>query len=236
VIQKNGEVQDGYGIYEFTVKDNGIGMSSEFQKHIFEQFSRERTTTASGIPGAGLGLPITRSLVELMDGTIQVRSEEKKGTEVTVTVHLQKLEQLEPEQIEAEDVISGRRVLLVEDNELNREIATELLEDMGLEVEIACDGKEAVNLIAHSEAGQLEAVLMDIQMPVMNGYEATRAIRALDDPVRAEIPIVAMTANVYEEARKQAAECGMNGYVLKPIDPSNLRKVLAALFQENTLQ
>jgi CheY-like chemotaxis protein len=127
-------------------------------------------------------------------------------------------------------------VLLVEDNELNREIATELLEDMGLEVEIACDGKEAVDLIAHSEAGQLEAVLMDIQMPVMNGYEATRAIRALDDPVRAEIPIVAMTANVYEEARKQAAECGMNGYVLKPIDPSNLRKVLAALFQENTLQ
>jgi CheY-like chemotaxis protein len=209
--------RDGYGIYEFSVKDNGIGMNSELQSHLFEPFTRERTSTASGSSGVGLGLAITKKIVDSMNGTIQIFSEEGQGTAVVVRLELP----LAPDQ--SEDPSSGTKsVLIVEDNELNREIAVEMLEEHGFSVQTAENGAEAVSLISQSAPGDIDVILMDVQMPVMDGYEAAQAIRALENQELADIRIIAMTADDFEDAMRKSAAAGMNGYVSKPFDVDRL--------------
>ena len=226
----------GYGVYIFRVKDNGIGIAPEFIDKLFQPFEREKNSTSSGIQGTGLGLSITKNIVELMGGKIAVSSEVGKGTEfiVKVVFMLQELDEneaLEKGLAEAEtkeikennkEVFAGKRILLVEDNDLNREIARVLLKEEGFIVEEAVDGSEAVEMVASSEGGYYSLVLMDVQMPVMNGYEATRRIRKLPNPKLADIPIVAMTANAFDEERKMALACGMDGHIAKPIEVSML--------------
>ena len=217
--------QHGCAQYEFRVRDTGIGMSAAFAKRIFEPFERERTSTVSRIQGTGLGMAITRNIVDMMGGTIEVQTEQGRGTEFIIrlplrlrsaTGHAQTA--AEPDVLpEAQADFRGRRVLLVEDNELNREIAVEILHEYGFLVDTAENGAIAVDKVRSSPAGQYDLVLTDIQMPVMDGYTATRRIRALNDPARAAVPIVAMTANVFEEERKRAFDCGMNGFLSKPL-------------------
>ena len=217
----------------FQVKDTGIGMTPEFAEKIFDAFERERTSTVSGIQGTGLGMSITKKLVDLMDGSIQVNTAPGRGSEFTVTLPLRVLESKETASLRAEHgdgsprtSFQGRRLLLVDDLALNREIALSVLETQGFQVDQAADGTEAVEIIRSAEPGRYDAVLMDIQMPVMNGYEATRAIRALPDPLRAGVPILAMTANAFEEDRKNALDAGMNGHIAKPIDIEALMDAL----------
>ncbi len=221
----------GYAYYDFIIEDNGIGMSEDFVGHIFEQFARERTSTVSHTPGTGLGMSITKSLVDLMGGSIKVQSEIGKGSTFTVTLEFKLTTEdmvhgnaIEQEYSHVE--LSGKRVLLVEDNELNMEIATTLLEAMGLDVEPATDGSEALDKVTANPANYYDLVLMDIQMPMMNGYEATRAIRALQDLDKAQVPIVAMTANAFEEDKLNAYAAGMNGHISKPLDVKVLTKVI----------
>jgi signal transduction histidine kinase/ActR/RegA family two-component response regulator len=223
-------------VYEFRVKDDGIGMSEEFQKHVFEQFSRERTSTVSGIPGTGLGMSISKSIVDMMGGTIEVFSKEGKGTEFVVTLQLELHEEMElvsSHELEETDIISGKRILLVEDNELNREIAMTILEEEGFEIETAQDGQMAVDMVRKSESDYYDVILMDIQMPVMDGYEATRTIRQMEGNYHANIPIIAMTANAFVEDKEKAISVGMNGYVPKPIDISKLLETLNHIFTKN---
>ena len=211
----------GYGTYEFRIKDNGIGISEEFLKEIFEPFARERNTTVSGIQGTGLGMAITKNIVDMMGGTIGVESEVGKGTEFIVTLELRLQEdqtKIEEKKEEEKVDFSGKRILLVEDNMMNREIATEYLTDFGFKIENAENGKEACDILENSEPGYFDIVLMDIQMPVMGGYEATRTIRNFKNKQIANIPILAMTANAFEEDKKAAKEAGMNGHLAKPID------------------
>ena len=372
IIQKDSE-PDGYATYQFRIKDNGIGMSEEFLKHLFEPFEREQTSTVSGIQGTGLGLAITKNIIEMMNGTVEVESAEGKGTEFIVTFrfrtvdqpeetgHLEQLENLralivdddvntcmgvskmlssigmnpdwttqgkeavvrtefaieenkpysayvidwlmpdmngievvrrirkvigetatiiiltaydwadiEEEAKEAgvtafcskpiflselrqilldsyreqeaesekaaeesqEDFFAGRKILLVEDNEINQEIAQEILGSMGFVVDTVGDGTEAVDRIKNVEAGAYELILMDIQMPIMDGYEATRQIRALEDAAKAAVPIVAMTANAFDEDKKKAVEAGMNDHIAKPIDIENLVDTLKKVLQK----
>ncbi|MBR0312507.1 MAG: response regulator [Oscillospiraceae bacterium] len=222
------------GTYEFRVKDDGIGMAPEFAAHVFEAFEREKTSTVSGIQGTGLGMAITKSLVDLMGGEIRVETEKDKGSEfiVTVSFRLQTEGAHMPRAAEAAPVrFAGRRLLLVDDIEMNREIATAVLEMNGFEVEEACDGTEAVEKVTVSAPGYYDAVLMDVQMPTMNGYEATRAIRASGSP-NAGIPIIAMTANAFDEDKKAALAAGMDGHVAKPIDVARLMEVLGGVLQE----
>ncbi|MCM1023140.1 MAG: ATP-binding protein [Prevotella sp.] len=216
-------VHDGFADYELRVKDTGIGMSPEFAATIFEPFTRERTATVSGIQGTGLGMSITKNIVDMMNGTIEVQSEKDKGTEFIINLSLrlqdeQKSAKREEPKAEEEVSFKGSRLLLVEDNELNREIATEILKEWGFLIETAENGREAVDVVKASEPGYFAAVLMDVQMPVMNGYEASRAIRALDDPGLSKILIIAMTANAFEEDKQEALNAGMNDHVGKPID------------------
>ncbi len=229
--QKQSDMME-YAIYELRVKDEGIGMSAEFLSHVFEPFERERTSTVSKTQGTGLGMSIAKSLVELMGGTIEVYSELDKGTEFILhfTFKLQK-DIRQREEMEAEDDLpapdfSGKRLLLVEDIELNREIAQEILVRDGFEIETAVDGKIAVEMVRNSAPGYYDAVLMDIQMPIMDGYEATREIRKLETKELADIPIIAMTANAFDEDKKEALRNGMNAHIAKPIDIKVLRSVL----------
>ena len=347
-IRQKGRAPKGYGSYEISIKDTGIGMSEEFTKHIFEPFERERSSTASGIQGTGLGMAITKNIVDTMGGTIELHSEQGKGTEfiinldfrlqteqkkVEVIRELQGLHALvvddsfttcdnvtkmlqqigmrsewvlhgkeavlhakhayeigdeyhayiivvtaydwtpfeeeakaagvtafcnkpiflselrdilvsatshteEPQSQalqtipDVSDSLRGARLLLVEDNELNREIAQELLSGSGFLVETAANGSIAVDMISQSSPGYYSLVLMDIQMPVMDGYDATREIRRLADPALANIPIVAMTANAFDEDRKRALECGMNAHISKPIDVNNLLEVLTDILSQ----
>ena len=239
VIQ-TAEAREGYASYEFKVKDTGIGMSPEFLQHVFEPFEREQTATVSGIQGTGLGLAITKNLVDLMGGTIKVESEVGKGSEFTVKfcfrvadspAAAQRTEQTAGEKNKAEQRFDGKRILLVEDNELNQEIAQEILEDVGFTVDTADDGSVAVERIQKMPAGTYDLILMDVQMPIMNGYEATKAIRALEDTAKAATPIVAMTANAFEEDRKAAMDAGMNGFAAKPIDLAKLMKTLSDILK-----
>ncbi len=215
--------------YELRVRDTGIGMSEEFAKKIFEAFERERTSTVSGIQGTGLGMAITKKFIDLMSGTIEVVTEQGKGTEFIVWLSFVASEEIDQGATDApsdqSDRAEGerqRRILLVDDIEVNREIAKMLLEDAGFAVDIAVNGKEALDTIKASARGEYDVILMDIQMPVMDGYEAARAIRALEDEELASIPIIAMTANAFDEDKKNAADAGMNGHVAKPIDVANL--------------
>ena len=223
--------REGYGIFETSVSDTGVGMSAEYLAHIFEEFSRENTSTANKIEGTGLGMPIVKRLVELMGGTIRVSSEKGVGTTfVVVLPHriADEPENVEPEDVEADGaVFEGKRILLAEDNDLNAEIAEEILTSVGFMIERAEDGAICYEKIVSSETGYYDLVLMDIQMPNMDGYQATRAIRALADKEKANIPIIAMTANAFEEDRSKAINMGMNGHIAKPIDVSELLMVLA---------
>lgn len=232
VVQK-ASLEDGYGKYEFHIKDNGIGMSKEFQKHMFEQFSREQTSTVSRIQGTGLGLAIAKSIVDMMHGTISIESEPQCGTEVTITLCFAPGErkQTEKEQLQAPHDFHGKHVLLVEDNELNQEIAKTVLEEIGFEVDVADNGKKACEKIQMAVPGTYDVILMDIQMPVMDGYEATRYIRSLADEKKAQIPIFAMTANAFEEDKQNAFAAGMDGHIAKPIDIRRLIETLAKALQ-----
>ena len=220
--------REGYAKYVFKVRDNGIGMDEEFRKTIFNPFSRERNSTVSGIQGTGLGMAITNNLVKMMGGSIDVWSEKGKGTEITVSMDLAIDRNYKEESVDADIEYSfeGKKILLVDDNELNREIATMILETEGFILDTAEDGTVAVDKIAKAQPGDYDIVLMDIQMPVMNGYDATRNIRKLDAPL-AGIPIIAMTANAFDEDRKAAMDAGMNEHVAKPIDVDILKKTLA---------
>ena len=228
------EVEDR-AIYEIRVKDTGIGMDKEFIKHIFEPFERERTSTVSKIQGTGLGMAITKNIVDMMGGTIEVESQKGVGTEFIIRLELRLQaeagaanEEGAKQHSHAEGVaeFAGKRLLLAEDNELNREIACMLLSKYGFVIDTAENGQEAVDLVAASAPDYYDLVLMDIQMPVMDGHEATRRIRNLEDKELAKVPVVAMTANAFDEDRKAAKECGMNGFISKPI---NMQEVVQAL-------
>ena len=234
VTQKSGE-KEGWCDTVITVADNGIGMSQEFQKHIFEPFERERTSTVSKVEGSGIGMGIVKKLVGLMGGTVAVESKIGVGSTFTVTI---------PCRIASEDetqakretnpsdqkCLRGTRILLTEDNDLNAEIATELLQEEGCTVDRAKDGVECVDMLEKAANGTYQLILMDIQMPVMNGYDAARKIRRLDDPQKANIPIIAMTANAFTEDRQVALDAGMNDHIAKPINMNvlvpTLRKYL----------
>jgi CheY-like chemotaxis protein/two-component sensor histidine kinase len=229
---------EGKAIYEFRVSDTGIGMSEEFMEHVFEPFERERNSTVSGIQGTGLGMSITKNIVEMMGGSISVRSRQGEGTEFVVSLPMKKVAadggeiaaKTETAKIDRRN-IKGQRILLVEDNEINREIAVEILGDAGLVVEEAEDGSLAVDRLLEKGAGYYKLVLMDIQMPIMDGYTATRTIRNFEDRELANIPIVAMTANAFDEDRKKAVGAGMNAHIAKPIDVDMLLDTLEQLLQ-----
>ena len=219
---------EGYGKYQFYIKDNGIGMSREFADHIFETFSREQTVTVSGIQGSGLGMAIAKNIVDLLGGKIQVISEREKGTEVIVSLQFEFGEHCVKMEAPSQNItdFTGKKILLVEDNELNREIATEILQESGFLIDVAEDGTVAVEKMRYAVAEQYDLILMDIQMPLMDGYKATEQIRKLTIPELAKIPIIAMTANAFEEDRKKAFDTGMNGYIAKPIDIPKMLEVL----------
>ncbi len=214
--------REGECIVESSVQDNGIGMSEEFVSSIFEEFSRERSSSQSGIQGTGLGMAIVKSLVDLMKGTISIDSKVGQGTKVTIRLpHRYGTETDYQKQSSGETVeydFTGKRVLMAEDNDLNAEIAEELLQEKGFEVERVEDGAICVEKLCAAEAGYYDLILMDIQMPNLDGYEATRQIRALDNPRKAQIPILAMTANAFKEDRQAAARAGMDGHIAKPLD------------------
>ena len=232
IVQKD-TAPAGYADFEFHIKDNGIGMSEEFQKHIFEQFARERTSTVSKIQGTGLGMAITKSLVDMMGGGITVKSEQGKGSEFTISLRFPigeaKAEQTPP--AAKASAFTGKKLLVVEDNELNLEIASTLLKEAGFAVDTAENGKVAVEKVEAASADRYDLILMDIQMPEMDGYEATRRIRALPDTKKAALPIVAMTANAFEDDRKNALRAGMNGHIAKPLDIQKLFQVLSELLK-----
>ncbi|MBQ6482822.1 MAG: response regulator [Anaerolineaceae bacterium] len=214
--------------YEIRIKDTGIGMSREFAERLFIPFERERTSTVSKIQGTGLGLAITKSIVDMMGGIITVQTEKGKGTEFNVTVGFPLAEPKEETCSSEGDDISfeGIRALLVEDNMVNMEIATMLLEQSGFLIETAENGEIALEMTAASEPGYYDVILMDIQMPVMDGYTATQAIRNLPNPKLAGIPIIAMTANAFQEDIKKAEEVGMNGHIAKPLDIPSMKATL----------
>ena len=225
----------GYANYSFVVEDTGIGMHEDYLPHIFEEFSREHTSTESKVSGVGLGLPIVKSLVERMNGTIQVESQLNKGTKFSVTVAFPILTKAEDE-VKKEKKhrraaeFAGKKILLVEDNELNAEIAEEILSRQGMHIDIAENGKKCLELLDEKREDYYDLILMDIQMPVMNGYEATRAIRKSDKQY-ATIPIIAMTANAFEEDKEEALRAGMNAHVAKPLDIDNLFAILSDILK-----
>ena len=222
ITQKPGEKESWCNMV-ITVADNGIGMSQEFQKHIFEPFERERTSTVSKVEGSGIGMGIVKKLVELMGGTVEVESKIGVGSTFTVTIpcriasedEIQAKREINPSD---QKCLCGTRILLTEDNDLNAEIATELLQEEGCTVDRAKDGVECVDMLEKAANGTYRLILMDIQMPVMNGYDAARKIRRLDDPQKANIPIIAMTANAFTEDRQAALDAGMNDHIAKPIN------------------
>ena len=222
VVQKSCEKEDWCNMI-ITITDNGIGMSEEFQKHIFEAFERERNSTASHIEGSGIGMGITKKLVELMNGTIEVKSKQGEGSSFTVTVPCRKalkedILEKKNTNLHNKNCLNGVRILLVEDNEINTEIARELLTEEGCIVETANDGVACIDMVEKAEADYYKMILMDIQMPVMNGYDATLAIRKMKDTKKARIPIVAMTANAFAEDIQKVLSVGMNDHVAKPVD------------------
>ena len=222
-------------VYRFVVKDTGIGMSREFLAHIFEDFTREYNSTTSGTEGTGLGMSIVKKIVDLMNGTIDVQSEPNVGTTVTCVLSfgIANLDEISESRMHAHEPsdmdFSGKRVLLTDDNGLNREIAKDMLEDMKIEVEEAEDGTAAVEKVSEKPAGYYDCVLMDVQMPVMDGYEATRRIRALADRNKAGVPIIALTANAFGQDKINAIDAGMNAHLAKPIDPEAFLTVLSDL-------
>lgn len=235
-------VKDAVREYEFVVSDNGIGMSPEFVSRIFNRFERERNTTISGTQGAGLGMSITKSLVDLMNGTIEIESCPDEGTTITVRIplslysgeHISSFEMVNYSVAGSDDSVfdfTGKKALLVEDNEINAEIVTEILTSCGFAVELAKNGREAVDIVKTSEPGEFAVILMDIMMPIMDGFKATGIIRNLKDENLSAIPIIAMTAKAFSEDREMALKVGMNGYVSKPIDLNGLMREIRRVIE-----
>lgn len=234
----------GYTLFTAIAEDSGIGISQEFLPHIFEEFSRERSSTESQIAGTGLGMPIVKKIIDMMEGTIDIQSEVGKGTKITIKLPLKipTAEQIESAKLarskhegfvkgkSSDDTLSkfkGKRILLAEDNSLNAEIAFALLEEQGFSVEHATDGLKCLQMLNEKDANYYDLILMDIQMPNMDGYKATSAIRALEDQTKSNIPIIAMTANAFDEDRKKAFEAGMNSHIAKPINIVDLQNALS---------
>lgn len=220
-------------LLQTVVTDTGIGMSEEFLPKIFEEFSREYTVTENKIEGTGLGMPIVKKLVDFMKGTIEVESELGKGTRFIVTIPHKIAEKVKEKKnntalLEPKQFI-GKRILLVEDNELNMEIATEVLSEFGFLVEHAGDGLICIDMISKADADYYDLILMDVQMPNLDGYGATKKIRNMKDKKKAKIPIIAMTANAFEEDRKNALASGMDGHLAKPIEVTKLMEALAEI-------
>lgn len=219
-----------YGKFQFVVEDNGRGISQEFQKDLFQPFKRERNTTKSGVLGTGLGLSVVKSLVDLMEGRVVVESREGRGSKFTVNLLL-RLAEDSPAQDQTQLLLDkidlkGKRILLVEDNEINREIAEELLADEGYRVETANDGSVALEMVKNAKPQYYDLILMDIQMPVMDGHKATKAIRTLEDRELASIPIIALSANAFAEDYKRSIEAGMDAHVPKPIRIEELQETI----------
>ena len=232
VTQKPGK-KEGWCDTVITVADNGIGMSQEFQKHIFEPFERERTSTVSKVEGSGIGMGIVKKLVGLMGGTVEVESKIGVGSTFTVTIPCRIASQEETQAkrdttSSDKKSLSGTKILLAEDNDLNAEIAVELLQEEGCTVDRAKDGVECVDMLEKAANGTYQLILMDIQMPVMNGYDAAKKIRRMDDLPKADIPIIAMTANAFSEDKQAALDAGMNDHVSKPIN----RNILVPTIQK----
>ncbi len=230
------QLANDYAVYRLVVSDNGIGISKEFQEHVFEPFERENNTTFSGIYGTGLGLAITRNIVKIMGGTIEVDSAIGKGSTFTVTIRLRIQETQLVSAVSPEDVavcLNSGKILLVEDNEINVEIETEILEKAGFCIEIAENGSIAVEKVKKSEPGEYALVLMDIQMPVMDGREAAEAIRGLGNPELAHIPIIALSADAFENDRRLSLECGMDEHLTKPMDIDEVVGAMAKALQRH---
>ena len=215
--------------FTFVVRDTGIGMSPEFAQKVFEPFEREQTV--SGIQGTGLGMAITKKVVDLMGGTITVVSAIGEGTEFTVRVPLELAEpQVTAAEHTEEDVdLTGKRVLLADDNEINREIATIVLEGLGLEVTTVSSGQESLDMLASGNPHDFDIILMDVQMPGIDGYETTRRIRAMGRADLEHIPIVAVTANAFDEDKRMALESGMDAHMTKPLNVNEIERVLISL-------
>ena len=222
--------------YKVVVEDNGIGMSQDYLPHIFEEFSREHTSTETRVAGTGLGLPIVKSLVDRMGGTIEVESEEGKGTRFImkfsfpVSLENQVREKEKQNIPDITEKLEGKRILLAEDNELNAEIAETVLEETGIKVKHVEDGIQCIEELKKMPEKYYDVILMDVQMPNMDGYTATQRIRDLDDS-RAEIPIIAMTANAYDEDRRKAQEAGMDGFLAKPLDVDEMMRLLGKIIK-----
>lgn len=228
--------EPGFVMVETTVSDTGIGIGREYLPALFEPFTRERNTTIGKVPGTGLGMTIVKKLVDMLGGTIRVESEPGKGSRFTVTLKHRIADEIYYRKpsvscaaVTHTDVRAGKRILLAEDNQLNAEIAIYILEKLGMTVDLVEDGVQCVSRMEAMPAGTYDLILMDIQMPHMDGYKATQAIRQFDDAVKAAIPIVAMTANAFEEDRQNALKAGMNGHIAKPIDPAKVKETLTDL-------
>ena len=225
--------------YVFVCEDTGIGMASEYLPHIFDEFSREHTATENKVSGTGLGLSIVKSFVELMNGRIHVESEPGKGTKFTVEIPLELASEEDvckkelPEQTFMTDKNIGKRILLAEDNELNAEIAMELLKEKGFLIDWVKDGQECFDKLEESDDGYYDLILMDIQMPILNGYDTTAKIRQMENPKKAATPIVAMTANSFDEDIEMTQKAGMNGFIAKPLDAEKMFTILKQSIVEN---
>ena len=229
--------KEGYTSYKIVIEDNGIGMSEEYLPHIFEEFSREKTSTESKVTGTGLGLPIVKSLVTLMGGSIEVESQLGEGTKTTVILPFQIASEKQIMKEQQKDKkscpqnLADKRILLAEDNDLNAEITMTVLEENGLKVERVADGRKCVEAVRKMPADYFDMILMDIQMPGLDGYEATKQIRHLGDS-RAQIPIIAMTANAFDEDRKKSLDVGMNDHIAKPVDQETLFEIMARTIKQ----
>ena len=224
----------GTSRFEFRVRDNGMGMDDDFLKTIYEPFTRANSSTVSGIQGTGLGMSITKNIVEMMGGTIEISSEENKGTEVVINIEfkLHDRNHVDKKPLSFNVNFAGKKILLVEDNEINRQIACDVLADYGLKVFTAENGREAVEMTKSSTPGQYDLILMDVQMPVMDGFTATHEIRLLKEKFKSNIPIIAMTANAFEEDRRAAFDAGMNEHIAKPIDLEKMKYILARFLKK----
>ncbi len=223
-----------YATFQFIIKDNGIGISKDFQESLFEPFEREKNTTISGISGSGLGLAIAKNLVDLMGGSIHVDSTVGCGSTFTVTLRLPIQDQPLSADSATEDILTqllNQKILLVEDNEINLEIETELLSGLGLIIDTAENGKDAIEKAAGSTPNEYSLILMDIQMPIMDGWQAAKAIRELDNPALARIPIIALSANAFESDKRASIESGMNAHLPKPLDIPYLLETVAKILQ-----
>ena len=234
-ITEESEPATEYALYQFAVEDNGIGIDEKHLQNIFEPFERVSNTTFCGVFGTGLGLTLARNLVEMMDGNISVRSTPGTGSVFTVTLRLRTGSDQKITCEEAQEAVitllQRQKILLVDDNELNLEIETELLQDIGISVDTAENGRIAVERIIEAPPGTYALVLMDIQMPVMDGYSAARTIRDLPDPARAGTPIIALSANAFDEDRRKSMESGMNAHMAKPLDMTALLELIASIIQ-----